>query len=589
MSNEYNLDTQQKTAVFAKSPVLVNASAGSGKTRCLIAKIINLIQQGVKPENICAITFTNKAANEMKQRLKDQCPVPVKDLQVSTIHSLCVRIMRTFIHLTPLNMPFSIYDEADQASVIKTIIKSREYDGDHKEYISAISYIKSVCESTHPDDIRDAFGKSDSDLEEESFLDVFEAYQKLLWKNNASDFDDLLIHAHTCLKNEECKNFFSDLWQHVLVDEFQDTSVIQYNIINKLFSPQKTGTLFVVGDYNQAIYCWRNARPENMNDFIKAYEPTVCNLSYNYRSGSGIISHANKFLQYGSPMVAKSGVDGKVSFTAFDSQELEAEKIADALLRKRDFENTVILFRINARSLLFERAFAKKRIPYKVVGALPYYRRKVSKDILSFLKAATNRSDLESLLRIVNTPKRGFGNKKKEMLLNKGWPFLEKIAQDMPDIASFIDILNSIRNKPPFDAINEILYRTEYRKTLKKESDHTMLTSFIDVASEHQTIEDLILASTFLEEDSGHGVKLMTAHASKGLEFDTVLVVGMEDGTWPHRFSLDKKEEARLFYVACTRAKRYLNVSYSKSKLFRGSKMDQNPSFLFLNSLKNFS
>ena len=253
------LDNEQQIAISAKSPILVNASAGSGKTRCLITKILRLIASGINPASICAVTFTNKAANEMKERLKAQCNTDIKNLQVSTIHSLCVRIMKDFIQFTPLNLPFSIYDESDQQSIIKTIIKAREYKGDPKEYITAISNVKSVCESSHPDDIKEAFQKNNNNLNEFQFLKIYETYQNILWKNNACDFDDLLIYANVCLKHEKCSNHYSDLWRHILVDEFQDTSVIQYKIINQMYNPEKTETLFVVADFNQAIYCWRNA------------------------------------------------------------------------------------------------------------------------------------------------------------------------------------------------------------------------------------------------------------------------------------------------------------------------------------------
>ena len=579
-----SLDEEQLRAVTADSPTLVNASAGSGKTRCLITKIIRLIQQGADPASICAITFTNKAANEMKERLKSQCSAPIKEIQVSTIHSLCVRVIKKFIHHTYLNLPFSIYDDSDQLSVVKTIIKSRELPRDPKEYVSAISNIK----SRHSKDLLEEFHRYsyNNDLDEKNLMTVYESYQQILFKNNASDFDDLLIYAHDCLRHTDCSNYFSNLWHHILVDEFQDTSLIQYKIINRLYNSKKTETLFVVADFNQSIYSWRGANPENINDFIKIYKPTICNLSYNYRSSSEIINHANKFLQYGEPMMAKSTTTGKVSFTQFSSQEDEAEQIANALLNKSDLENTAILFRVNARSLLFERAFSRRHIPYKIVGALPYYRRRVSKDLLCFCKASINRSDLESLVRVVNVPKRGFGEKKQEKLLNEGWPYLEEMALEMPRIQAFIKLLNQIQTQKPFDAINEILFLTDYRKSLNKESDFIMLDSFLNVISGFDTIEELILASTFLEEDTGHGVKLMTAHASKGLEFDRVLVVGVEDGTWPHRFSNNVNEENRLFFVAITRAKKSLNISYAKSKSYRGQTIPVFSSPLFKKAFK---
>lgn len=886
------LDDQQQRAILASSPTLINASAGSGKTRCLIAKIIHLIEQGISPSHICAITFTNKAANEMKKRLKNK--ISIKDMQVSTIHSLCVRIMKTFIKYTYLKMPFSIYDDGDQLSVIKTIVKAKNFPGDPLEYLSSISNAKAR--------------QSEHKLKED-FETVYKEYQNILLKNNACDFDDLLVNAYHCLKHEDCSNYFSDLWPYILVDEFQDTSIIQYEIINLMYNPEKTRTLFVVGDFNQcvtentliydtpankiikggittvaignnktsnlliedtykiyvenvpvvtiktesgkeltttfehthfagyhpnypsekhftylmykkgigyrigttsmlgfkmrldqerdcmwllgsydtkaeakyyeqyyaikygiplwvfftekrgfkldyddpyikklfkeidtekaaerllndlglfiekphhipmkrrrnfsirlcdqtnnstsiyhkytlsdsnmneiegvstdlseinelfnkinkflplnriesakfsnislpmipashvlpgmvcfvenngkienemiistkkdvytgyiydyninqfhnyiangivthnSIYGWRAANPKNMDDFIKKYKPSICLLHYNYRCSQSIINHANNFLQYGKPMVAKVNIPGMVSFTGFYDQEDEAYKISRAIQKINDIENTAIICRINARTLFFERTFAQQRIPYKVIGSLPYYKRKVVKDLISYCKASLNRSDLESLTRIVNTPKRGFGETKKEQLLHKGWPYLEKIAQEIPQINSFINLLNDIQNMQPLDAIEEILNRTEYRKYLTKDTDLLMVTSFLDVAAGFQSLDELILASTFLEEDTGHGVKLLTAHASKGLEFNNVFVVGVEDGLWPHIRSIDIDEEKRLFYVACTRAKKYLNISYSRTKLYRGNRIEVIPSSLFNNSYENY-
>lgn len=565
-----NLDPQQTQAVLAKSPVLVNASAGSGKTRCLIAKIIGLLEKGTDPKNILAVTFTNKAANEMKERLKKQS-LSIKGMQISTIHSLCVKIIRSFTQYTVLNYPFSIYDESDQLSIIKTIVKSKNLPGDPKEYISVISKAKSKQQ--------EAFLKDDFEL-------VYKTYSDIMLKNNACDFDDLLIYAIDCLKNDDCQKFFHNLWHHILVDEFQDTSIIQYKIVEYLYNRDKTKTLFIVGDLNQSVYSWRLANPENIDNFKKKYNPSICNLTYNYRCSSNIIKHANNFLQFGKPMTAKSSFEGKVSITQFSSQEDEAEKIASAISKMNDFENTAILFRVNTRTLLFERVFSQRRIPYKIVGALPFYRRKIVKDLISFLKAAKNRSDIESLVRIINVPKRGFGERKKERLLHKGWPYLSDISKEMPLIASFIDLLDRIKTMKPLNAINEILNHTSYRALLNKDKDKILLDSFLDVVAGFNTIEELILASTFIEEDSGYGVKLMTAHASKGLEFDRVFVVGVENGLWPHKFSENKEEEERLFYVAITRAKRYLNISYSKSRIYRGSQIEVTPSNLFIKIFK---
>lgn len=811
-----NLDPQQKEAILAKSPIIINASAGSGKTRCLIAKIILLLEQGTNPENICAITFTNKAANEMKKRLKEQHG-NIGKMQVSTIHSLCVGIIKNFTHHTVLEDHFSIYDDADQLSIIRTIIKSRELPGDPKTYNLAISHIK----STGTDNLKRAFRLSrfKKDLIENNFLLAYKTYQEILFKNNACDFDDLLIYANDCLIHNDCSDFYSRQWPHLLVDEFQDTSLIQYNIVNLLHT-KSSKTLFVVGDFNQcvientnisgtpveelsegeiisvatgngythnffisefykkyvidkdiitittksgrsltttaehthfagynkpyikrlthetnyrdfiiilgkktkiknnplheciihttnildieifkenglpykkvkgsqiyeakksfyslpeiykikenieknlslniieyakfanislpmipashvlsgmtcfidnngkieidtiifvkkgkytgyvfdlninqvhnfiangivthnSIYAFRGAHPENIKDFIEKHNPTKCNLNFNYRSSPAIIKHANKYIQYGNQMIAKGSFKGSVSFSGFDTQEDEADKISNSIIRYGKYENVAILFRVNSRSLFFERAFANKHIPYKVVGALPYYKRRVSKDLLSYLKASTNRSDLESLVRIVNTPPRGFGAKKKELLLQKGWPYLREMADSIPRIKGLIRLLDEIKDEAPLNAVSLILSRTDYRMTIKKDNDRVMLSSFQDIIREFKTIEELVLASTFLEEDSGHGVKLLTAHSSKGLEFDLVFIVGVEERMWPHSYAEDIKEEERLFYVACTRARKYLNISYSKTRKQQGATIDSKPSNLFLESFKN--
>ena len=563
---KYGLNEEQWNAIIAPSPTFLNASAGSGKTRCLVSKVQYLLDSGISPENILAATFTNKAAKEMKDRLSSK--TNITGIQISTIHSMCVRILKKFYGYTYLKIPFSIYDDSNQLSIIKTIVKARNLPGDPYEYLGNIGIAKS--EGIKPND--------------ENILTVYNKYQEILKQNNACDFDDLQILAYECLKHEDCKKYYSGLWQHILVDEAQDTSKIQYNIITSLYDPQKTLTMFMVADINQSIYSWRGARPENINKFIKDYKANAYYLTYNYRSCPEVIAHANKFLQFGKPMIPKSNTIGKISFTQFLNQDDEANKIADAISKMDNIEDTAILFRVNSRSLLFEKAFAQRKIPYKVVGALPYYRRKVVKDLLSYCKASLNRSDTESLIRIVNTPKRGFGEAKQEKLLQKGWPYLEESAEEMSSIRYLISLLDDIKNKTPIEAVQEVLHRTDYKKTLDKENDLTMIDSFLDVASGFNSTDELILASTFLEEDSGHGVKLMSAHASKGLEFDRVFVVGVEEDLWPHAKATDILEESRLYYVSISRAKRYLNISYSKSRLYRGQQIVIRPSSLFIES-----
>jgi len=565
----YGLNDEQLKALYSPSPVWLNASAGSGKTRTLLAKIQSLLDSGVPVKNILAVTFTNKAAKEMKDRLSKFCKS--KEMQVSTIHSFCVQIIRKFIKHTHLKYPFTIYDDKDQQSIIKTIVKAKDLPGEPWAYLSQISRAKS--ENREPED--------------PLYLSVYKRYQKILKQNNACDFDDLLIFAYKCLQQTDCKEYYSKLWTHILVDEFQDTSKIQYDIIMSIYDRAITQTLFAVGDANQSIYSWRSARPENISTYIKEHKANDLSLTYNYRSCSEIIEHANSFLQFGSPMVPKAARSGRVSVTAFSSFEDEAEKIAQALLKMGNYNNTAIIYRVNTRSVFFEQTFSKYRIPYKVVSELPFYQRKVSKDLLAALKASNNPDDRESLSRIINNPKRGFGDAKKEQLLLRGRDFIDEISEDMPRIKSFIELLDDIKGKTPSQALTEYLDRSEYRANLEKDSDIYMVSALENMMPSFETVEELVLASTFLERDSGEGVSLISAHGSKGLEFDRVFVVGVEEGLWPHKNSDNIEEEARLFYVAVTRAMKGLNISYSRSRTFRGNPIVNSPSNLFCDSYRH--
>jgi DNA helicase-2/ATP-dependent DNA helicase PcrA len=568
--NKYGLNDEQWAAVGNNNIFsYVNASAGSGKTRCLTKKIHYLLDSGADPSSIAAMTFTNKAAKEMKDRLKKYGDV--EKLQVSTIHSVCVRIIRKYIGHTYLKSPFSIYDGSDQLSVVKTIVKAKELPGDPYDYLSYISRVKSgnIIQAVQDD-----------------YKFVLNEYQEILKQNNAVDFDDLLILAYDCLQHEDCKKFYSNLWRHILVDEFQDTNKVQYNVIMSLYDPAVTKTLFFVGDANQSVYGWRGARPENINDFIRDYKANVKYLTYNYRSCSEIIAHANGFQQFGQPMVPKTPITGKISVTAFPSQEEEAEQIAQALLKMGNYNNTAIIYRVNTRSLFFEQTFARYRIPYKVVNDLSFFQRKVSKDLLAALSAANNPDDRTSLARIINTPKRGFGDIKKARLLKEGRPYLESVLDDNPLVKGFMDLLDEVRGKNPSEALALYLHRSKYRENLK-DSDRYMVEALENMVVNFDTVEDLILASSFIQKDSKEGISLITAHGSKGLEFDRVFLVGVEEGLWPHKNAEDIDEEFRLYFVACSRSKIYLNISYSKKRNFKGSPIEIRPSHLFIKSYKH--
>lgn len=580
--NKYGLNDEQIKAITGPSPIFVNASAGSGKTRCLVAKIQYLIDSGVNPSNIISVTFTNRAAAEMKSRLKNY--TDVSKMQISTIHSMCVRIIRRYIHHTYLKYPFTIYDDSDQLSIIKSIVKSNNLAGDPYEYISAIGNLK--CNGILPEQIKEDQINENGQIID-NFKEIYKQYQEILKTNNACDFDDLLILAHSCLNHEECKRYYTNIWKHILVDEFQDTSLIQFKIIMSFYDPAITKTMFAVGDLNQSVYSWRQARPQNIDDFVKNYKANICYLTYNYRSCSSIIHHANNFQQFGKPMVPKLAGQGKISVTEFLSLEDEAEKIAQAILRMGNYNNIAVIYRINTRSLYFEQMFTKYRIPYKVVNELPFYQRRVCKDLMAVLAAANNPEDRASLSRVINNPKRGFGDAKKVKLMEHGRPYLTSIMDEVPLVKPFIDLLDSIKGLSPARAVTEYLNRSGYWKTIEKDSDRYMIQAFQNVVVAFNTVEELILASSFLERDAGEGVNLITAHGSKGLEYDRVFVVGMEEGLWPHKNALDLEEEERLYYVAISRAKNWLNISYSKSRNYKGTSISNSSSYLFLNSYKH--
>jgi DNA helicase-2/ATP-dependent DNA helicase PcrA len=288
----------------------------------------------------------------------------------------------------------------------------------------------------------------------------------------------------------------------------------------------------------------------------------------------------------GKPMRPKSCTQGKVSVTEFESYEDEAEKIALALLKMGKYDDTAIIYRVNTRSLLFEQAFTRYRIPYRLINETSFFKRKVTRDLLSALKASHNPQDIESLVRIINTPRRGFGPAKKEQLLLQGRTFIDEIISEMPLIKEFMIVLDTMKGMSPSSALDFYLSRTKYHETLTKDSDHYMVSALLDLVVKYDSVNELILASSFLEGDSSKGVNLITAHSSKGLEFDRVFVVGVERGLWPHKNSESIKEEERLFYVACTRAKRYLNVSYAKSRIFKGNFLPVTPSNLFRKTFK---
>ena len=612
------LNDKQKEAVLAtEGPCLVIAGAGSGKTKVLTHKIAYLMgEKNVKPWNILAITFTNKAANEMKERVEKLVGDAAKDMWIGTFHSICVRILRRYIDRLGFDHTFLIFDTSDQRTLVKECMKTLKIDDKmftDRSVIAEISNGKN--EMLEPKAYQTKYA---GDYRKEIIGRIYELYQQRLKENNAIDFDDIINYTIKILtENPDALEYYTNKFQYVLVDEYQDTNKAQFTLVTILAS--KYGNITVVGDNDQGIYSFRGADITNILNFEKDFPGAkLIKLEQNYRCTGNILKAANAVIKhnenkYEKKLWTKNDEGALPTVHKSDDEYDEGRYIVEQInhLKTEEYykySDFTILYRMNSQSRAIEEILRREGIPYKIVGGLKFYERKEIKDIISYLRLIYNFSDNISLKRIINEPKRGIG---KTSIDNIG-EISEKTGLSMFDIIKHADEygLNRVKaNAEEFvktieylrgnidklsisELIKETLNKTGYVKALELENTTEAetrienLEEFLTVAIEFEEEEAENTLGDFLEgitlssdidgmEDTEDSVTLMTLHSAKGLEFPVVFLVGMEEGIFPGNKSIGEpkelEEERRLFYVGITRAKQYLYLTCSKKRTIFGS------------------
>lgn len=614
------LNEMQREAVFCTDgPLLVLAGAGSGKTRVLTHRIAYLIEEKqVKPWNILAITFTNKAAAEMRERVDKLVDFGAESIWVSTFHSSCVRILRRYIDYLGYNTNFTIYDSDDQKTLMKQIFKRLNIDSKQfreREVLGRISSAKNEMIS-----VQDFEACAEGDYREKKVAEIYKEYQKELKKNNALDFDDLLLKTVELFESvPDVLNFYQDKFRYIMVDEYQDTNMVQFRFVDLLAA--KYRNICVVGDDDQSIYGFRGADIGNILSFEKVFSGArVIKLEQNYRSTQSILDTANEVIRNNRSRKEKklwtaNGQGRRPRFLQFDTAYEEADAIARDILKIRGAENLeysdfAVLYRTNAQSRLLEEKFILYSIPYRLVGGVNFYQRKEIKDILCYLKTIANGQDDLAVQRVVNVPKRGIGattiGKVTIFASANGMSFYQALlrAKAVPSIGKAADKISGFTDQIERfkrrlseisikELIEEILDQTGYRKELEAEGE-------VEAESRLQNIEELMNKAAsytagseeptldgFLEEvalvaevdnvdESENRAVLMTLHSAKGLEFPHVYLSGMEDGLFPGSMSIysdnpdDIEEERRLCYVGITRAKECLTLTAARQRMSRG-------------------
>jgi len=624
-----SLNKEQRAAVEdTKGALLVTAGAGSGKTRVLTYRIAHLINKGVKPHNILAITFTNKAASEMKERLDKMLDgvrgaTEFNGVWVLTFHSLCVRMLRNFIDKIGFNKNFSIYSEAEKERLIKNLLKEKCPDSDKDEAKEIMNLISSAkTKGLDPNEFKKEYDYLDRI---ELIYDIFVGYEAEKEKSNALDFDDLLSKALDLLKSSsEARDFYQEKFKYIHVDEFQDTNDVQYQILKILANKHKN--IFCVGDEDQNIYSWRGASISNLDDFRRDFKVKFYKLEQNYRSTKNILDLANKLIVNNKERLDKNlwtdtGEGDKVEFNVAYDEAQEADyvlKTVASMVRYGGYSNSdfAILMRVNALTRSFEEKCMAYGIPYRITGGFKFYERKEIKDLLAYLRIAANPSDSEAILRVINFPKRGIGDAAIAQLQNYCaiehkhiYDVIKGIEQndDLPKAlvkktTPFAAVLKCIHDAKAqlnvLDLTTYIIRLLELKAVYSEQNDENenrkqnikeligAIESYVknnpeaDVA---EYLQNVSLYSDTDELDTGSDVlNIATVHSAKGLEFTCVFVVGLEDGVLPITRSFDSnsdlEEERRLLYVAITRAKKKLYLTYSQSRFMYGQRKPCMPS-----------
>jgi len=606
---------QQKAVLETEGPLLVFAGAGSGKTRVLTYRIAYLIQEkGVHPWNIFAVTFTNKAADEMRERVERLLGGSARGTWISTFHSACARILRQHIEHLGFKRNFVIYDDQDQERHLKTIMK--ELNLDFKMFPpraiqSGLDQLKNVGVTP------DQYSPNPYNIFQKRLAVVYQRYQEDLYRNNALDFGDLLSFVAILFRRfPEVRRSYQELCRYVMVDEFQDTNLIQYQLIRQMAETHHN--ICVVGDDDQSIYRWRGAEVGNILNFEKDFpEASVITLEQNYRSTQNILQAASHVVRKNRYRKEKKlwteNPEGEpLAFYVAEDEEDEARFVAQKIMEHlatgksgRSYRDVAVFYRINAQSRAVEDELVKNRIPYTVVGGMKFYERKEIKDVLAYLKLIDNPSDGLSLKRIINVPSRGIGEKTIEKIeafsREKGLPLYEGLKQGIEEdwlppavktkMKEFIQLIEAFRKDAGSFTLSQLtlalLARTGYLQRLKEERTDEAISKMenvdelINVMMGLEQGEEKVLLESFLDkvslvtdvdlyEDKGNRVSLMTLHCAKGLEFPVVLIVGIEEGLLPHyrrgEEIEDMEEERRLFYVGMTRAKERLFLSRAEER-----------------------
>ena len=614
-----NLNKEQKKAVlYNDGPLLILAGAGSGKTKVLTTKIAYLIEElQISPYEILAITFTNKAALEMKQRVTNMIGEIAKNIQISTFHSFGLKILRENYQKLDYTNNFVIMDSDDSLTIIKKILKSLNYDPkiyNPKAIRNKISNLKN--ELLLPKD----YEKYVASEYEKVISEVYYKYEDKLKQNNAVDFDDLLLlPINLFKKNQDILKHYQNHYKYILIDEYQDTNEAQY-ILSKMISAAYKN-ICVVGDADQAIYGFRGANYKNILNFEKDYKEALSiKLEQNYRSTKTILDAANCVIKNNQKRKDKNlwstkGEGEKITYyRAYDEKDEShyvAMEIKKLLAKNIDATNMAILYRTNAQSRVIEEELLKQNIPYRIVGGFSFYQRKEIKDLLAYLKLIYNPKDDVSFLRIINTPKRGIGLKTIENLTNKadlkGISLFEAIdsGKELKFKELILSLMKVKEEVTLTELVDKVLEATEMKKELENEKSIESeirlenLEEFKSITKAFEEEIGLVSLEDFLYEvslvndkdeykDSRHKVSLMTVHSVKGLEYDYVFVIGLEEGIFPHLNSLmsssETEEERRLCYVAITRAKEKLYILNARRRILFG-KDAINPPSRFINEI----
>lgn len=626
MSKYDSLNAMQQEAVFhTEGPVLILAGAGSGKTRVLTHRIAYLIEEkGINPWNIMAITFTNKAAQEMRERVDQIVGFGSESIWVSTFHSSCVRMLRRYIDRLGYDNNFTIYDTDDQKTVIKEICKRLNIDTKQfkeRALMAAISSAKDELVSPAEYKLQ---ASTASGYGVQTIARVYEAYQKQLRQNNALDFDDLIVKTVELFQScPDVLDYYQERFRYIMVDEYQDTNTAQFKFVSLL--AEKYKNLCVVGDDDQSIYKFRGANIGNILGYEKVFpQAKVIKLEQNYRSTQNILNAANEVIVNNTERKEKrlwtENEEGdKVHFRQFNNGFEEAEYVAGEIIQGRrngkfQYKDCAVLYRTNAQSRLFEEKFLLANVPYKIVGGVNFYARKEIKDLLSYLKTIDNASDDLAVRRILNVPKRGIGltsiGRVQDYadMMNLSFYDALRVVEEVPSIGraagkinDFVSFIQGLKSKAEAytvrETLEEVIELTGYVKELeaeKTEEAQARIENIDELISKTESFQEAMeeagqpaTLSAFLEEialvadidsvdpDQDY-VLLMTLHSAKGLEFPNVFIVGMEDGVFPGYASIwsgdpsDIEEERRLCYVGITRAMKELTLTCAKQRMIRG-------------------